>query len=61
MTINRYTRAGAGGRLIACPRCSGQTRVFHFSWSALKCQTCGEFSSKNEFKLLPKGSDHGQI
>ena len=58
MTINRYTRAGAGGRLIACPRCSGRTRVFHFSWSALKCQTCGEFSSKNEFKLLPKGSDN---
>jgi len=39
-TVNRYTRAGVEGKMIACPHCHRSTTVYHFAWSALMCQHC---------------------
>ena len=33
--VTRSTRASAAGRLIKCPACGAEHRVYHFSWSAL--------------------------
>ena len=40
-TVSRYTRAGKNGKLITCPHCMISKPVYHFSWSALSCQSCG--------------------
>ena len=48
-SVNRYTRAGFGGREIICPKCDASTRVYHFSWSALECQWCKSMVNKNEW------------
>ena len=38
--VNRYTRAGKNGKQICCPKCREWSTVYHFSWSALGCQSC---------------------
>ena len=38
--VNKYTRAGKNGKTIVCPECDNEARVYHFSWSALTCQSC---------------------
>jgi len=30
--VDRYTRAGNDGKLIQCPECGEQSRVYHFAW-----------------------------
>ena len=50
-TVNRYTRAGKYGKVITCPKCSQDARVYHFSWSALSCQSCGKSVNKEEWQL----------
>ena len=50
--VNRYTRAGYQGRPIVCPNCSQIATVFHFSWSALTCQSCQQSINKPEWILL---------
>ena len=47
--VNRYTRAGKNGKQITCPKCKEQARVYHFSWSALGCQSCQESINKEEW------------
>ena len=37
--VNRYTRAGNNGKQICCPECREWSTVYHFSWSALGCQS----------------------
>ena len=49
--VNRYTRAGYGGRNIFCPKCDKRARVYHFSWSALQCQHCNSMIDKYNWKL----------
>ena len=51
-TVNRYTRAGYGGRNIFCPKCDKRSRVFHFSWSALNCQHCDTMIDKNQWRTV---------
>ena len=50
-TVSRYTRAGKYGKVITCPKCSQYARVYHFSWSALSCQSCGKSVNKEEWEL----------
>ena len=38
--VTNQTRAGASGKLITCPQCQTQTRVYHFSWVDLVCMAC---------------------
>ena len=47
--VNRYTRAGVNGKQIVCPQCNNEARVFHFSWSALTCQSCKQSINKEDF------------
>lgn len=38
--VNKHTRAGYDGKLIACPDCDKSVTVYHFSWGALMCPSC---------------------
>jgi hypothetical protein len=38
--VTGHTRAGESGRLITCPHCQAQDRVYHFTWAALTCKAC---------------------
>ena len=48
---DRYTRAGNNGKVIICPECNNEARVFHFSWSALGCQDCKYIVDKYDWIL----------
>ena len=47
--VDRWTRAGSYGRLIKCPHCGHENRVYHFSWSAVTCQGCKRMVDKHDF------------
>jgi len=47
--VNRYTRAGNNGKQICCPECREWGTVYHFSWSALVCQSCKESVNKEDW------------
>ena len=47
--ITRHTRAGKQGKEIMCT-CGAIHRVYHFSWSGLGCQTCGNMVDKYDFQ-----------
>ncbi len=49
--VNRYTRAGNNGKVIVCPECNNEARVFHFSWSALMCQKCETYIDKYDWRI----------
>ena len=49
--VNRYTRAGVNGKVIICPQCNTEATVYHFSWCALTCQSCGESINKTDYLL----------
>jgi len=38
--VNKYTRAGRKGKLIVCPFCETETKVFHFAWYSIMCSKC---------------------
>jgi len=44
--VNRYTRAGKGGKTIICPLCNATTHVGNFAWSSLLCSSCKEMIPK---------------
>lgn len=52
--VNRYTRAPRGGfgKLIRCPRCEWDTRVYHFRFTALQCAGCRGEIAKNDFLIV---------
>ena len=47
--VNRYTRAGKNGKQICCPECREWSTVYHFSWSALGCQSCKYIVNKEDW------------
>ena len=49
--VTRYTRAGNNGKVIICPECNNEARVFHFGWSALGCQHCKYIVDKYDWKI----------
>ena len=51
MNVSKYTRASNSGKVICCPFCDTQQRVYHFSWSALWCQICDTKVDKPDWKL----------
>jgi len=51
MKVTKHTRAGLKGKEILCPECKHKTRVYHFSWLAIKCSGCKEFIDKYNFNL----------
>ena len=50
--VTRDTRAPRHGRLIQCPSCDQETRVFHFSWVAITCSHCGLMAEKHEWEVI---------
>lgn len=57
--VTRYTRAPQAGRLIYCPRCNNEERVYGFSWDAIGCQRCRSMVPKADWLLQadPEGGD----
>ena len=51
MNVNRYTRAPFEGRLIACPWCGGEAKVYHLAWTALMCPRCKQEVKKGDWEL----------
>ena len=49
--VTRYTRSGIYGKVIECPECNNQSRVYHFAWSALGCQSCKDMIDKYKWKV----------
>lgn len=48
--VNKHTRAGNNGRVIICPECKTEVRVYHFSWCAITCcDGCGEMIDKQNW------------
>ena len=52
LQVTRDTRAPRKGRLIQCPECDQETRVFHFSWVAISCSHCREMVNKYEWSVV---------
>jgi hypothetical protein len=52
--VTRHTRASASGRLIKCPHCGHENRVYHFSWCAVTCQGCRRMVDKYDFTTPAK-------
>lgn len=51
MKVNRYTRSGKDGKVIQCPNCQNNQIVYHFSWSAITCQSCKQLIDKLEWEI----------
>ena len=52
--VTRYTRASSFGRVIRCPHCGTEKRVYHFSWSAVTCQGCDRMVDKYAYTTTIK-------
>lgn len=39
-TVDKHTRASMTGKLIQCPFCLKETRVYHFAWTSILCEHC---------------------
>ena len=50
--VDRYTRAGHGGRYIMCPNCHAEALVYHFSWAAITCCTCKKSIRKKDWLVI---------
>ena len=51
MNVTKSTRAGNSGKLIICPQCNNEARVYHFAWSALCCIHCDADVNKLDWRL----------
>ena len=51
MKVNKNTRCSNYGKQIFCPECNESTMVYHFSWSAITCQTCKQMIDKYHWNL----------
>ena len=49
--MSRYKRAGKNGKVIQCPYCLSQSRVYHLRWAALKCEGCKRVIDKYKYKI----------
>ena len=52
MNVSKSTRASKNGKLIICPQCNNEARVYHFAWSAITCINCGADVNKLDWRLL---------
>ena len=47
--VTSRTRAPKSGRQIVCPCCGVSSRVYHFAWSGLQCNTCKTMTPKHDW------------
>ena len=52
--VTRWTRASSTGRVIRCPHCGTEKRVYHFSWAAVTCQGCDRMVDKYDYTTTAK-------
>jgi uncharacterized protein (DUF983 family) len=50
--VSKRSRAKRDGTVLRCPKCQSTegNRVYHFSWCAITCQSCGEMVNKREWE-----------
>ena len=55
--VTSKIRAGQNGKTLRCPKCNrvNGNHVYHFSWSALKCQNCGAMVEKETWAVVDAG------
>jgi hypothetical protein len=54
--VPKWCHAGPG-KIIICPECGSDTRVYRFSWDALKCDSCGADVPKHDWYLAASSED----
>ncbi len=53
--ITRYSRCKRySGAVIKCPECNALGKIYHLSWTYLRCQTCEKAIDKFDW-LIEKG------
>jgi|1_EtaG_2_1085319.scaffolds.fasta_scaffold150357_2 ribosomal protein S27E len=60
--VTKHTRAKKDGTILRCPKCGSTegNRIYHFSWSAVTCQSCREMVYKEEWGI-PSGQELEEI
>ena len=48
--VDKHTRAGSQGKLIQCPHCLTDTKVYHFSWVSIVCDNCDTVVKKKYWR-----------
>ena len=53
VAVDKNSRAKKKGSQIQCPYCEGETRVYHFDWTALICGKlrCQRIVKKDQWKI----------
>ena len=49
--VDKHTRAGSMGKMIQCPHCLSETKVYHFSWVSIVCDNCNAVVKKQHWRL----------
>ena len=49
--IQKSDRCGRSGRVIKCPMCRENSRVYHLGWSSLSCECCDEPVRKQDWLI----------
>ena len=52
--VKKTSRTGRYGKLIQCPKCNHVKTIYHLSWSALGCQSCGDMVDKYDWLIETK-------
>ena len=55
--VTKHTRAPHDGKLIYCPKCGNENRVYHFSWCGKTCQSCWQMVDKPDWLLQQPDKD----
>ena len=51
--VKKTERAKSYGTVLVCPNnsCNGENPVYHFAWSAMTCDVCGEDVEKYDWYI----------
>ena len=49
--VHKWCRAGKSGKVIVCPHCGHNHRVYHFAWVASGCSSCKAMVDKYDWFL----------
>jgi|AP59_1055472.scaffolds.fasta_scaffold258400_2 hypothetical protein len=55
--VPKWCHPGQAGKTIICPECGSDTRVYRFSWDALKCGGCSAEVEKSDWYLAASSED----
>ena len=49
--VPKFTQGSKKGKVIFCPHCGHSHKVHNFAWTALKCLSCGESTTKYKWLM----------